>query len=57
MSETERPVTVDEVYLAVCRARGANPYDGRTREGRAWADGAWRAMEEIKSLLRGEWSS
>lgn len=57
MSENERPVTADEVYVAVARARNANPFDGRTKEGRAWADGAWLVMEEIKSLLKGEWSA
>ena len=39
------------LYEAANRARNENPYDGRTREGRAWADGTWRTYELIRAAL------
>jgi hypothetical protein len=53
----ERPVTGDEIYVAVHRVRDRNPHDGRTVAGRAWSDGAWEVMQEIKSLWDGKWSA
>jgi hypothetical protein len=45
-SGDSRPVfSLDDLYDLVHRARARNPFDGRTREGRAWADGAWAVMQ------------
>ena len=44
-------VTVGELYDVVHEVRQENPYDGRTKEGRAWADGAWAVMHKVYALI------
>lgn len=41
------------LYDLVVRACHANPYDGRTKQGRAWNDGAWAVMREFEKIQIG----
>lgn len=51
MSNDNQIVTVGELYDAVAEVQQENPRDGRTKEGRAWHDGAWAVMQKVYALI------
>lgn len=43
-------LSVSELYDVASTVLTKNPYDGRTREGRAWSDAAWKVFTDAAEL-------